>query len=175
MLLFGEWWGPAHAGERLGERAFLTQHIGLEMSAGTAAAPVILGVFCFSGKRGGSQSAYARSCSSTMLVCAWAGRGGTPVQCISHTTKGEYASPSITACTASKGGGHRISPLQHNTEYWWYCISFAAKTTEKEHQDEQGQQVGLTLALPSVRPGGPQTAEAAAGRRDVVCLSKPWL
>lgn len=72
-----------------GERAFLTQCIGLEMCAGSTAGPVVFGVFCFSRKRGDSQSAYARSCSSAMLVCAGAGRGGSPVQHISHTRKGE--------------------------------------------------------------------------------------
>lgn len=35
-----------------GETAFLTQHTGLEMSASTAAAPVVFGVFCFSRKMG---------------------------------------------------------------------------------------------------------------------------
>lgn len=42
----------------------------------------------------------------------------------------------------------------------------------KKDQDEQGQHVGITPALPSTRAGEPQPVEAAADRRDGTCLSK---
>lgn len=84
---------------------FYTQCIGLEMSAGITAAPVLFGVFCFSRKKGAANQPMP---GAAALLC-WCvpGQGGAGV--LSSTFpilgKDKYVSPSITACTASKGGG----------------------------------------------------------------------
>lgn len=148
-----------------GERAFLTQHTGWERAAGTAAAPVVFGVFA-SPERGGSKSTYARSCNSPMLLRAGARRGGSPVQHTSHTRKGEICKSKHHSLYSIKRRGN-ITLLHCTTTQSIGGIAFPLlPKLLKKDQDEQGQQAGISPTHPSARPGAPslQRRQQVGGR-----------
>lgn len=158
------------------ERAFLTQHIGLEMSAGTTAAPVgCLEFFWLLQKGGSSQAAYARSCCSALPLHGPAGRGDSPAQHVSHAGK-EVGKLESQGLHSAKRRGNITFPLSTTTQgRGGSPFPLLAKLVEKRIRTTEASRLASLQLIPMPGSAGlgvcrTPAPETTAGRRDGACL-----